>query len=114
MEGEFPGSGPRLSPLTCGWGAVGKGARDDARGRPRTSADEADGAEQPGLSVVHLQGQELPRKGEDEVCKGPKAGVVHLGTVQGQPVRERHGVLLRGVPRTDPQHLDVGMGKDGG
>jgi hypothetical protein len=35
---------------------------------------------------------------------------VHLGPVQGQPVREGHGVLLWGVPCADPQHLEVGVG----
>ena len=87
-----------------------KGAQVNARGRPRTSADEADGAEQPCLCVIHLQWQELPSKGKDEVCEGPEASIVHLGPVQGQPIREGHGVLLRGVPCADPQHLEVGGG----
>ena len=34
-----------------------------------------------------------------------KAGVVHLGPVQGQPIREGHCVLLGRVPRADPQDL---------
>lgn len=92
---------------------VGEGAHADARGRPRTSTDEANSTKQPSLRVIHLQGQELPSKGKDEVCKGPKASIVHLGSVQGQPVRECHGVLLWGIPCTDPQHLEVG-GKDDG
>lgn len=79
-----------------------------ARGRPHTSTDEADGTEQPGLCVIHLQGQQLPSEGKDEVCKGSKASIVHLGTVQGQSIRECHGVLLWGIPCTDSQHLEVG------
>lgn len=86
---------------------VRKGAHTDARGRPRTSTDQADGTEQSCLRVIHLQGQELPSKGKDEVCEGPKASIVHLGAVQGQPIRERHGVLLWGIPCTDSQHLEV-------
>lgn len=82
-------------------GYSGKGAHVTTRGRPRTSTDEADGTEQTSLCVIHLQWQELPSKGKDEVCEGPKAGVVHLGPVQSQPIGEGHGVLLRGVPCAD-------------
>lgn len=70
-----------------------------------TSADEADGTEQPRLGIVHLQRQQLVGEGEDEVGEGPEAGVVHLRAVQRQPVREGHGVLLRRVARADPQDL---------
>lgn len=70
-----------------------------------TSTDEADGTKETGLSVVHLQGQQLIGEGEDEVCEGAEAGIVHLGPVQGQPVREGHCVLLGRVPRADPQDL---------
>lgn len=31
--------------------------------------------------------------------------VVHLGSIQGQAIRKRHGVLLWGVPGADPENL---------
>lgn len=70
-----------------------------------TSTDEADCTQEPGLSVVHLQRQELPSESKHQVCERPKASVVHLCSVEGQPVREGHGVLLWSVASTDTQHL---------
>lgn len=70
-----------------------------------TSADEADGTEQPSFRVIHLQGQQLVGEGEDQVCERPEASVVHLGPIERQPVGEGHGVLFGRVPRADPQDL---------
>ena len=44
-------------------------------------------------------------EGEDEVCERAEAGVVHLSPVQSQAVGEGHGVLIRGIARTDAQDL---------
>lgn len=54
--------------------------------RGLTSTDEADGAEQARLRVVHLQRQQLPGKRKHQVCERAEARVVHLGPVQGQAV----------------------------
>ena len=70
-----------------------------------TSTDQADGAEKAGLRVVHLQRQELAGEGEHQVSQRAKAGVVHLGSIQGQAVRKRHSVLLWGVPGADSENL---------
>lgn len=70
-----------------------------------TSGDEADGREQPCLRVVHLDGQELIREGEHQVCERPEPGVVHLRPVQCQSIGEGHGVLIRRVPCADTQDL---------
>lgn len=43
-----------------------------------TSTQQTDGAEEPGLCVVHLQRKELVGKGKHQVGKGTEAGVVHL------------------------------------
>lgn len=51
-----------------------------------TSGDEADGAEETTLSVVHLQGQQLASEREDVVGQRSKAGVVDLSAGQGQTV----------------------------
>ena len=108
---EESGVGPR-SParLEIRCGVRWESNLSQRQGAPRTSADEADGAEQACLCVVHLQWQELPSEGKDEVCEGPEAGIVHLSPVQGQPIGEGHSVLLWGVPCADPQHLEVGGG----
>ena len=70
-----------------------------------TSTQQADGAEQPRLGVVHLQRQQLVGEGEHQVGERPEAGVVHLCAVQGQPVGEGHGVLVRRVAGADLQNL---------
>lgn len=46
-----------------------------------TSTQQTDGAEQPCLSIIHLQGKELVGKGEHQVGEWTEAGVVHLGSV---------------------------------
>ena len=51
-----------------------------------TSTQQADAAEQAGLCIVHLQGQQLVGEGKHQVCERAEASVVHLGPVQGQPV----------------------------
>ena len=56
-----------------------------------TATDETDGAEEAGLGVVHLQRQQLAGEAEHQVGERPEARVVHLGPVQRQAVRERHG-----------------------
>lgn len=43
-----------------------------------TSTQQTDGAEEPRLSVVHLQGKELVGKGKHQVGEWTEAGVVHL------------------------------------
>lgn len=70
-----------------------------------TSTDEADGAEQPRLCVVHLQRQQLTSEGKHQFCEWTKAGIVHLCPVKSQAVREGHCVLLRCVTSAYPQHL---------
>lgn len=70
-----------------------------------TSRDETDGAEEACLCVVHLDGQQLVGKSEHQVCEWAEASIVHLRPVEGQPIREGHGVLVGGVPRTDAQDL---------
>lgn len=70
-----------------------------------TSGDETDGAEEACLCVVHLDGQQLVGKGEHQVGEWAEASVVHLRSIEGQPVRKGHGVLVGGVPRTDAQDL---------
>lgn len=70
-----------------------------------TSTQQTDGAQEPRLSIVHLQRQQLVGESKHEVRQRPEAGVVHLSAVQRQPIRERHGVLVGGVPRADPQNL---------
>ena len=79
-------------------------ARYGAPGSP-TSRDETDGAEEACLCVVHLDGQQLVGKSEHQVGERAEASVVHLRPVEGQPVREGHGVLVGGGPRTDAQDL---------
>lgn len=46
-----------------------------------TSTQQTDGAEQPCLCIVHLQGKELVSESKNQVGEGTKAGVVHLGSV---------------------------------
>ncbi len=46
-----------------------------------TSTQQTDGAEQPCLCIIHLQGKELVGKGEDQVGERTEAGIVHLGSV---------------------------------
>lgn len=46
-----------------------------------TSTQQTDGAEQPRLSVVHLQRDQLVGEGKDQVGERSEAGVVHLGSV---------------------------------
>lgn len=46
-----------------------------------TSTQQTDRAEQPCLSIVHLQGKELVGKGKHQVGEWTEAGVVHLGSV---------------------------------
>lgn len=70
-----------------------------------TSTDEADGAKESSLGVVHLEWEELAGEGKHEVSEGAEPGVMHLCPVECQTIREGHGVLLRSVPCTDPQHL---------
>lgn len=72
-----------------------------------TSWYETDGAEESGLGVVHLDGQQLVGEGEDQVSQRPEARVVHLGPVQGQSVREGHCVLIGGVASADTQDLPI-------
>lgn len=78
------------------------------RTRRSTSAEQADGAEQPCLRVVHLQRQQLVGEGEHQVRERPEAGVVHLCAVEGQSVGEGHGVLVWRVAGADPQNLKHG------
>lgn len=90
---DFDDSNPaKTSPRVC----LTAGSRyptSNALVKPRsTSTEQADGAEQARLRVVHLQ-------------RTPEPGVVHLRPVQRQSVRERHGVLIRSVARADPQNL---------
>lgn len=73
-----------------------------------TSTDEADGAEQACLCVIHLQGQQLTSKSKDQVCEWTKASIMHLGPVQSQAVWECHCILFWGVTSTYPQHLREG------
>lgn len=70
-----------------------------------TSRDETDGTEEACLCVVHLDGQQLVGKSEHQVSEWAKTCIVHLCPVEGQPVREGHGVLVGGVPCTDAQDL---------
>lgn len=72
----------------------------------RTSGDQADGAEEAALRVVHLQGQQLAGEREDVVGQRSKAGIVDLSAGQGQTVGEGHGVLVRSVASADSQDLD--------
>lgn len=51
-----------------------------------TSAEQADGAEQSCLCIVHFQREQLAGKGKHQVCEGSKPCVVHLSAVQGQSV----------------------------
>lgn len=51
-----------------------------------TSTQQADGAEQARLCIVHLQREQLVSEGEHQVSERTKAGVVHLGPVQRQTV----------------------------
>lgn len=73
-----------------------------------TSRDETDGTEEACLRVVHLDGQQLVGKSEHQVSERAKTCIVHLRPVEGQPVREGHGVLVGGVPCTDAQDLTGG------
>lgn len=70
-----------------------------------TSTQQADGAEQSCLCIVHLEGKQLVGEGEHQVRQRSKPSVVHLGAVQGQTVREGHRVLVRRVASADPQNL---------
>lgn len=70
-----------------------------------TSGDKTDGAEESCLCVVHLNGQQLVGKSEHQIGEWAEASVVHLRSVEGQPVRKGHGVLIGGVPCTDSQDL---------
>lgn len=76
-----------------------------------TSRDETDGTEEACLRVIHLDGQQLVGKSEHQVGERAEASVVHLRPVEGQSIRKGHGVLIRGVPRTDAQDLMVGERK---
>lgn len=76
-----------------------------------TSGDKTDGTEEACLCVVHLDGQQLVGKSEHQVSEWAEASVVHLRSIEGQPVRKGHGVLVGGVPCTDPQDLKVGGGR---
>lgn len=71
-----------------------------------TSRDEADGAEEATLCVVHLQWQQLAGERKDVVGQRSKAGVVDLSAGQSQTVGEGHGVLVRCVASADSQDLD--------
>ena len=71
-----------------------------------TSRDQADGAEEPALRVVHLQRQQLSGESENLICERPESGVVDLSAGQGQAVGEGHGVLVGGVASANPQDLD--------
>lgn len=71
-----------------------------------TSRDEADGAEEPTLCVVHLQWQQLASERENLIRQRPESSVVDLSAGQGQAVGESHGVLVRSVASANPQDLD--------
>lgn len=58
----------------------------EERSRRSTSTDEADGAEEARLCVVHLQGQKLTSERKHQICEGSEAGIVHLCPVQGQTI----------------------------
>jgi len=82
---------------------------DQSRPSRSTSGDQADGAEEPALRLVHLQGQQLAGKSEHLVGERTEPGVVDLGPGEGEPVGEGHGVLVWSVARADPQDLKVYM-----
>lgn len=71
-----------------------------------TSRDQADGAEEPTFSLVHLQGQQLASELEHLVGQRTEASVVYLGPGEGESVGEGHGVLVRSVACADPQDLN--------
>lgn len=77
-----------------------------------TSWYETDGAQEPCLRVIHLDGQQLVGKSEHQVSEWAEASVVHLRPVEGQSIRKGHGVLIGGVPRTDAQDLTRKQRKD--
>lgn len=81
------------------------GKKTTKKNRRSTSTQQADGAEQSCLCIVHLEGKQLVGEGEHQVRQRSKPSVVHLGAVQGQTVREGHRVLVRRVASADPQNL---------
>ncbi len=48
-----------------------------------TSTNEADGAEEASLRIVHLKRQKLTSKGKHQVSERTEASIMHLSPVEG-------------------------------